>query len=199
MKWPPHFVLDFNDRNALPRDWRAQVHAATHAPERVIVRSGFDIAPGDEKFSILQGADVRARFDWLWRLYLGPMRTFVADCFGRPVYPANRISSAITLNILEGIGAETDWHTDANQVTGVFYASVPAGSGGELEFRHPGCPIARILPRDGTFICFPGSVEHRVLPLRSLEPRLAFPMLFYDSAIDQPFASPHDRHEWSAA
>ena len=200
MNWPPHFVLDLNGQNVLPHDWSAQVHAATHAPERLIVRSGADIAPGDEKFSILEGADVRARFDWLWRLYLGPiLRTFVADRFGRPVYPANRVSSAITLNILEGVGAETDWHTDANQVTGVFYAAVPVGFGGELEFRHPGRPIVQIHPRAGTFICFPGAIEHRVVPLRSLEPRLAFAMLFYDSAMDQPFASLDDRHELSVA
>jgi hypothetical protein len=199
MNWPPHFLLDLNDQNALPHDWAAQVHAATHAPERVIVQSGADIAPGDEKFSILGGADVRARFDWLWHLYLGSIRAFVADRFGRPVYPANRISSAITLNILEGVGAAADWHTDANAVTGVFYAAVPEGSGGELEFRHSGCPIAQIHPRAGAFICFPGSIEHRVVPLRSPEPRLAFAMLFYDSATDQPYANLDDRHELSAA
>ncbi|MDB5705938.1 MAG: hypothetical protein JWN66_3054 [Sphingomonas bacterium] len=196
MNWPPHFVLDLDNQNALPHDWAAQVQAATHAPECVIVRSGAD---SDEKFSVLAGTDVRARFDWLWRLYLGPIRAFVADRFGRAVYPANRISSAITLNILEGVGAEAEWHTDANPVTGVFYAAVPVGSGGELEFRHPGCPIAQIHPRAGAFICFPGSIEHRVVPLRSPEPRLAFAMLFYDSAIDQPFANLDDRHELSVA
>jgi hypothetical protein len=198
MNWPPHFVLDLNNQNALPHDWAAQVHAATHARERLIVGSGADIDQGDEKFSILEGTAVRARFDWLWRLYLGPIRAFVADRFGRPVYPANRISSAITLNILEGVGAETDWHTDANQVTGVFYAAVPEpGAGGELEFRQPGCPIAQIQPGAGTFICFPGSIEHRVVPLRFPEQRLAFAMLFYDSGTDQPFASLDDRHELS--
>lgn len=199
MNWPPHFVMDLNDPDALPPDWAVQVHAATRAPERVIVQSGADIVPGDEKFSVLEGAAVRARFDWIWRLYLGPIRAFVADRFGRPVYPANRISSAITLNILEGVGAETGWHSDANAVTGVFYAAVPAGSGGELEFRHPGYPVAQIQPRAGTFLCFPGAIEHRVVPLRSPEPRLAFVMLFYDSAEDQPFANFDDRHELSVA
>lgn len=199
MNWPPHFVMDMDKQDALPRDWAAQVQAATHAPERLIVQSGADIIPGDEKFSVLEGAAVRARFDWLWRLYLGPIRAFVADRFGCPVYPANRISSAITLNILEGVGAETGWHSDANAVTGVFYAAVPMGSGGELEFRHPSYPIAQIHPRAGTFLCFPGAIEHRVVPLRSPDPRLAFVMLFYDSAVDQPFANFGDRHELSAA
>jgi hypothetical protein len=199
MNWPPHFVLDLNGQNMLPHDWASQVHAAIHAPARVIVQSGAEIAPGDEKFSILEGAAVRARFDWLWRLYLGPIRAFVADRFGRPIYPANRVSSAITLNILEGVGAETGWHTDANPVTGVFYAAVPEkGSGGELEFRQPGSPIEQIRPRTGTFICFPGAIEHRVVPLHDSKPRLAFAMLFYDSAVDQPFANLDDRHELSA-
>lgn len=197
MHWPPYFTLDLTALGLLPRDWAEQVRAATEAPERTNVQSGAEPVPGDEQFSILAGADVRARFGWLWDLYHGPLREFVTQSFGQPAFAANRVSAAITLNILEGHGAGHDWHTDANAVTGVFYASTMAGDGGELEFRHAGYEIAHLRPRAGTFACFPGAVSHRVAPLTGAGQRLSFPMVYYASAEDQPFASAHDRYELS--
>jgi hypothetical protein len=146
----------------------------------------------------LSGASVRARFGWLWDLYHGPFREFVRQSFERPVFPANRVSSAITLNILEGVGAGHDWHNDANPVTGVFFASTLAeGEGGALEFRQPDGEIAHLQPCSGTFICFPGRISHRVAPLRVPGPRLSFAMLYYGSIEDQPFANIDDRYEMS--
>jgi hypothetical protein len=200
MQWPPYFVLDLNERDVLPPDWAEQVRAATEAPERLVVQSGAEIAQGDEMFSILGGADVRARFGWLWDLYHREFREFVSQSFERPAFAANRISSSITLNILEGAGAGHDWHTDSNQVTGVFYANtLEQGDGGELEFRHPDHETASLRPRAGTFICFPGAISHRVLPLRESGLRLSFTTLYYDSAEDQPFANLDDRYELSPA
>jgi hypothetical protein len=199
MHWPPYFALDLTAQGLLPRDWAEQVQAATEAPERTIILTGAAPQPGDERFSILAGADVRARFDWLWNLYHRPLREFVGQSLGRPAFAANRISSAITLNILEGKGAGHDWHTDANAVTGVFFASTMDGDGGELEFRHPDRDIAQLRPRAGTFVCFPGAVSHRVAPLKRTRQRLSFAMIYYDSVDGQPFASPDDRHELSAA
>lgn len=198
MDWPPYFALDLTRTGLLPHDWMDQVHAATRAPERLIVQSGAEVMPGDERFSILPGPAVRARFGWLWDLYLSQLRDFVSTSFGQPAFAANRVSSAITLNILEGVGAENGWHTDSNQTTGVFYATtLDESEGGALEFRHPEHGTARLAPRAGTFVCFRSPVSHRVAPLTVAGPRLAFAMIYYDSVEDQPFANLDDRYEMS--
>lgn len=196
MHCPPYFTLDALAQGLLPRDWEAQVRAATAAPERVaIVTPGMPL-PSDGQFSILDGTAVRARLGWLWDLYHRPLRAFVTQHFGDAIFPANRVSSSITLNILEGLGAEQDWHTDTTRVTGVFFATTLAeGDGGELEFRGGDGETARLRPRAGTFACFSGPISHRVAPLLRPMQRVAFPMLFYASAEDQPFASQHDRYE----
>lgn len=197
MRWPPYSVLDLSAKGMLPHDWAEQVRAAMAAPERTIVQSWTDIMPGDERFSILEGHAVRARFGWLWDLYHGPLRAFVTESFSKPVFAANRVSSSITLNILEGQTAGHDWHTDVTEITGVFYASdVTEGEGGELEFRD-GERTATVRPAAGSFVCFPGSVSHRVAPVFSSKPRLTFPLLYYASTHDQPFASEHDCHEFT--
>lgn len=197
----PYFAMDLAAQGLLPADWEAQVRAAADAPERVIVPvSALGPSPEDGQFSILPGPDVRARLGWLWDLYLGPMRDFVTQSFGQDIFPANRVSSAITLNILAGEGATAEWHVDATAMTGIFFAATRAeGEGGELQFRDDSGETASLLPRVGTFVCFPGSISHRVAPLLSPTPRLAFALLFYASAEDQPFASADDRHEMSHA
>ncbi|MCW3848211.1 2OG-Fe(II) oxygenase [Sphingomonas sp. LB-2] len=200
MHWPPYFVLDLAAQELLPADWAEQVRAGAAGPERIMVVNPLTPSPEDGRFSILDGTAVRARFGWLWDLYHGPIRKFVAQSAGRPVFPANRISSAMTLNILTGAGAEQDWHTDATAMTGVFFATTMAeGEGGELEFRSADGEIAQLRPRAGVFACFSGRIEHRVTPLTTSIQRLSFPLLFYASAEDQPFASAHDRYELSAA
>ena len=199
MHWPPYFTLDLAALGLLPADWEAQVRAGATAPERVTVATPGMPSPDDGQFSILAGTDVRARFGWLWDLYHRPIRDFVAQSAGRPVFPANRVSSAMTLNILEGSGATQEWHSDATAMTGVFFATTLAeGEGGELEFRHPDGRIAQLRPRAGVFTCFSGPIQHRVAPLTASTQRLSFPLLFYASAEDQPFASVDDRYEMSA-
>jgi hypothetical protein len=198
MHWPPYLTLDLAAQGLLPENWVAQVRAGAAAPERVTVATPGEPRPEDGQFSILPGPDVRARFGWLWDLYHRQMRDFVTQGFGRPAYPANRISSAITLNILEGTGATQEWHVDATAVTGIFFATTLAeGEGGELEFRRDDGAIAQFRPRAGTFVCFPGPISHRVAPLSSPIQRLSFPLIYYDSVEDQPFASAHDRYEMS--
>ena len=197
MQWPPYFILDLSAKAMLPPNWTEQVHAAMAAPERTIVQSGADIMPGDERFSILAGHAARARFGWLWDLYHGPLRAFVTESFGKPIFAANRVSSAMTLNILEGQTAGQDLHTDATEITGVFYATdVTEGEGGEIEFRD-GERMATLRPTAGSFVCFPGAISHRVAPMLSSRPRLTFPLLYYATTHDQPFASEHDRHEFT--
>ena len=198
MHAPPYFTLDLAALGLLPGDWEEQVRAGAAAPERVTVANPLTPSPEDGKFSILAGADVRARFGWLWDLYHGPIRAFVTQSAGRPVFPANRVSSAMTLNILTGSGADQDWHTDATAMTGVFFAtSMAEGEGGELEFRHPDGEVTQLRPRAGVFTCFPGPIQHRVAPLTAPIQRLSFPLLFYASVEDQPFASADDRYEMS--
>ena len=200
MHWPPYFTLDLVAQDLLPADWLEQVHAGAAAPERVAVTTPGMPLPGDGQFSILAGTDVCARFGWLWDLYHRQIRDFVTQSFARPAFPANRVSSAITLNILEGAGAGQDWHTDANAVTGIFFATtLTEGEGGELEFRRPDGETAQLRPHAGVFACFPGHVSHRVAPLSLPTQRLSFPMIYYDSVEDQPFASVHDRYELSTA
>ncbi len=194
----PWFALDVVAAGLLPEDWLAQVLAAARAPERIAVQTGVAPKPEDDIFSILPGPAVRARLGWLWELYLGPLRAFASESFGRPLYVANRVSSAMTLNILDGIGAEQAWHADSNAVTGVFYATTHAGEAGALELRDSDGSVAQFRPRAGMFVCLRGHLQHRVVPLDSRCQRLSFALLYYDSPTDQPFASADDRHEMSA-
>jgi len=137
---------------------------------------------------------------WLADLYRGELRNFVTRSLGCTAYPANRVSSSITLNILRGEGAGQDWHTDQTLATGVLFATTLAeGEGGELEFRNDASDTARLSSRAGLFVCFPGPIQHRVAPLLSAGERLSFPMVYYASAEDQPFASAGDRYEASLA
>ncbi|MEZ0244053.1 MAG: 2OG-Fe(II) oxygenase [Sphingomonas sp.] len=199
MQWPPYFSFDLAGHGLLPADWAAQVRAASLAPEREAVVDLLAPAPQPETFLILEGRAVRNRLGWLADLYRGTLCDFVSRSFGRPCYPANRISLSMTLNILQGQGTETGWHHDTNPVTGLLFATTMVeGQGGELEFRHPDHGIAQLRPSAGVFICFPGEIEHRVLPLSVDMQRLSFPLIYYDSATDQPFANEDDRYEMSA-
>lgn len=198
MSRQPYFALDLAAQGLLPHGWAEQVSAATAAPERIVVQTGVELRPEDEQFSILEGAPVRARLPWLWDLYLGPLRSFASERFGSPLFVANRVSSAITLNILDGVGAGQEWHVDSNPVTGVFFATSHEGDAGALEFQHPDGEIVRVHPRAGMFVCMAKPILHRVAPLDAPGQRLSLAMLYYDSPADQPFANADDRHEMSA-
>jgi hypothetical protein len=200
MHWPPCSTFDLAAQGLLPEDWVEQVRAGAEAPERVTVATPGVSRPDDGQFSILEGTDVRARFGWLWDLYHRQIRDFVTQSFGGPIFPANRVSSAMTLNILEGAGATQAWHNDATAMTGIFFATTLAeGEGGELEFRRDDGEIAQLRPLAGLFVCFPGPIAHRVAPLLAPIQRLSFPLIYYASIEDQPFASEHDRYELSPA
>lgn len=197
MSRPPYFALDLAAQGMLPNGWAEKVLEATSAPERIVVQTGVELQPGDEQFSILEGAAVRARLPWLWDLYLGPLRSFASDRFSMPLFVSNRISSAITLNILDGAGAGQAWHVDSNTATGVFFATGHEGEAGALEFQQPDGDIIRIHPRAGMFVCMAKPILHRVVPLDAPGMRLSLAMLYYDSPTDQPFANASDRHEMS--
>lgn len=200
MEWRPYFTFDLATHGLMPADWKAQLRAAALAEERIVVATPTEPSPYDGQFSILEGGPVRARMPWLARLYRGELRNFVTRSLGCTAYPANRVSSSITLNILRGEGAGQDWHTDQTLATGVLFATTLAeGEGGELEFRNDAGDTARLSSRAGLFVCFPGPIQHRVAPLLSAGERLSFPMVYYASAEDQPFASAGDRYEASLA
>ncbi len=184
--WQPFHTLDLAAQGLLPDGWAAQVSALADAPERIVVID----TPG-WSFAIVEGDMVRAGLDWFWHLYHGALRDFASASIGQPVFASNRLSSATTLNILRGGGATNDWHSDANIVTGVFYATVPEGAG-QLSFRDNAGRIATLTPRPGLFACFPGAIEHCVDPLPEGGERLAIAMDYHASPTDQPPAFGRD-------
>lgn len=199
MHWPPYFALDLNPTGLLPSGWEAQVDALSRGPDTQILA---DLpSPGSTdaerwSFSVVTGDRVRGRLDWLWRLYHGLFRQFASESFDAALYPANRLDATTTLNILEGRGAGNEWHRDANPVSGLFFATtLLPGEGGELQFRSSDGRFCEIRPGAGVFVCFDGSCEHQVAPLNAATRRLSFPMTYYASAEDQPFANENNRYE----
>lgn len=199
MTWPPFFEMDLTATGLLPSGWTHDVDslaASTH--RQVIAHETLLGSPDDEdwSFSVVTGDHVRENLTWLWTLYHGIFRDFASAKFGVPLYPANRLDATTTLNILAGPGAGNDWHRDANPVSGLFFAtSLSHGDGGELQFRSLDGQFCEIRPRAGHFICFEGSCDHQVVPLRSMARRLSFPMTYYTSIENQPFASENNRYE----
>jgi len=185
MTWPPFFTLDLIEHGLLPEGWDAATRALAEAPERQPI----DMGDVPWAFSVVEGDVVRDRLPWLWRLYHGALRDFAAKAAGFPLFAANRLRASITLNILSGAGAWSDWHKDMNQVTGLLFVTVSDPDGaGDLLFRDGAGREARLVPRPGLFVCFEGAVEHRVAAISSAGPRLSLPMLYYRSATDQPAA-----------
>lgn len=186
MDWRPFSTLDLAGQGLLPPDWEEAFVTLAGGPERQTV-----IANPQWSFSVVQGDAIRAHLGWLWRLYHGPLRDFAAQAHGYPLFVSNRLTSAMTLNILSGAGATNDWHRDTNAVTGVFYAHV-AESGGGVAFRDDAGRIVGLAPRAGLFVCFEGAVEHRVVPLADGGRRLAVAMVYHRSPTDQPPAYGRD-------
>lgn len=189
MAWPPFFTFDLIEHGLLPEGWDVATRALAEAPERQPI----DMGEVPWSFCVVEGDVVRDRLPWLWRLYHGALRDFAARAVGFPLFPANRLRAGITLNILSGIGAWSDWHRDMNQVTGLLFATAGGPDGaGDLLFRDGAGREARLVPRPGLFVCFEGAVEHRVAAISSAGPRLSLPLLYYRSATEQPLASGMD-------
>jgi hypothetical protein len=193
MTWPPFHTLDLVEQGLLPEGWDAAVRALAEAPEREAI----DMGAVDWSFAVL-GADVlRDRLPWLWRLYHRALRDFAGAAVGFPLVPCNRLRAAITLNILSGAGALTDWHIDQTAVTAVLFATAgDEEGGGDLLFRDGAGREARLTPRPGLFVCFEGHHEHQVAPLSAPGPRLSLAMLYFRSATtDQQAAFDTDVYE----
>jgi hypothetical protein len=198
MNWPPFFTLDLDAMGLLPLGWDIEVDALSRGSDVQILTEAVTLGSteaGRWSFSVVTGDRIRERLDWLWRLYHGHFRNFASESFGTALYPANRLDATTTLNILEGRGAGNEWHRDANPVSGLFFAtSLEPGEGGELQFRSSDGRFCEIRPRAGLFVCFDGSCEHQVAPLQTATRRLSFPMTYYASAEDQPFANENNRY-----
>jgi 2OG-Fe(II) oxygenase superfamily len=198
MTWPPFFEMDLTERGLLPSGWAHDVESLAASTHRQIIAEALPDSTDHENwtFSVVTGDHVRENLDWLWALYHGIFRDFASAKFGVPLYPANRLDATTTLNILAGPGARNEWHRDANPVSGLFYAtSLAEGDGGELQFRSPDGQLCEVRPRAGHFVCFEGSCDHQVAPLRRKVRRLSFPMTYYSSIEDQPFANENNRYE----
>ncbi|KQN25942.1 hypothetical protein ASE86_07105 [Sphingomonas sp. Leaf33] len=184
---PPFHALDLAAAGRLPAQWQDDVRTLASSPMRQVLHDGDPGVPDDQRglFACVDGAVIRSGLPWMWSLYHRDLRDFAARSVGYPLFAANRLRAAVTLNILEREGAANTWHSDMNAVTGVFYAMVP-DSGGELQFRDSSGTIASLRPRPGLFVCFEGAMEHRVTPLPADGLRLAIPMVYHRSATDQP-------------
>ncbi len=174
----------------LPPAWKQEVAGLADGPDLISL-----IAEDDWQFCVVTGNIVTRRLDWLWRLYHGAFREFASTAFGRDLVPSNRRDATVTLNLLSGFGATNLWHSDTCAVTGVLFATThEEGQGGTLQFRDEAETVSEIRPIAGHFVCFRGSVEHRVAPLQIDDKRISFPMTFYESADSQAFASPGERY-----
>jgi hypothetical protein len=183
MTWAPFFTLDLVEHGLLPDGWEAATRALADAPERHAI----DMGDAPWSFAVVEGDVLRDRLPWLWRLYHGALRDFAGAAVGFPLFAANRLRSSMTLNILSGAGAWSDWHNDMNPVTGLLFATAADADGaGDLVFRDGAGQQARLVPRPGLFVCFEGHVEHQVTPMASPGPRLSLPLLYYRSPTDQP-------------
>ena len=195
MSWTPFHSLDLLALGLLPDDWDRAIRAVLDAPERVPIIPG----PGAEdfrwSFDIVDGNALHARLPWLSALYHGACRDFAAGAVGFPLFPANRRSAGMTLNILSGVDAMSDWHTDMTAVTGVFFVTpAEADGGGDLLFRDAAGREARLVPRPGLFVWIAGELEHHVAPLRSAGPRLSIPLLYYHGTTGQVGTPDMDLH-----
>jgi hypothetical protein len=194
MTWPPFFTLDLIEHGLLPEGWDAAIRALADGPERHVLLDE-ESPDGRWSFAIVPGDVLRDRLPWLWALYHGALRDFASQAVGFPLFAANRLHASMTLNILSGAGAWSDWHKDMTAVTGLFFATAADADGaGDLMFRDGAGREARLAPRPGLFVCFEGPVEHQVAPLSSAGPRLSLPLLYYHSATDQPPAYGDDAY-----
>jgi hypothetical protein len=195
MSWTPYHSLDLLALGLLADGWDTAIRALLDAPERVAILP----RPGGEdlrwSFDVVEGPMLDERLPWLLPLYHGACRDFAAEAVGYPLFPANRLSAGMTLNILAGVEAESGWHTDMTAVTGVLFVTpAAADGGGDLLFRDADGRTARLAPRPGLFVCFPGEIEHHVAPLRSPGPRLSLPLLYYRDTIGQVRAPVMDEY-----
>lgn len=194
MNWPPYYRLDLAANGALPTRWMEDIATlAKHRSKATVLTGGGSTSRERSKgqrliVNVVDGTAIRERLKWLWELYDGQLKEFSAQSFGRTLFPANLIHTAININVLQGRGSRYEWHVDSNPVTGLLFATTACeGDGGTLVFRNSAGRIARVKPKAGTFICFDArEMPHRVAPLRSDAARVSLPMNYYESATDQP-------------
>ncbi len=192
---------------SLPKGWQRQVRNVVRECgfNTVLTGSGSTSRETRENqqmaVRVADGRAVKDRLPWLWDLYNGLLKDFCATSFGRPIFPANLLHTAVNINQLAGRGAQYEWHVDSNPVTGVLFTTNSGnGLGGSLVFRHQSGQRAIVRPRAGTFVCFDArQIEHRVAPLRRHGERISVPMNFYDSATDQPRPSDLDPQIYTPA
>ena len=136
VSWTPYHSLDLLALGLLPDGWDSAMRTLLDAPERIRILPG----PGGYDlswcFDIVEGHVLDAHLPWLSALYHGVCCDFAARAAGYPLYPANRQSAGMTLNILSGAGAVSDWHQDMTAVTGVLFVTPAQAYGaGDLLFR----------------------------------------------------------------
>lgn len=179
----------------LPKNWISQIEKLSlDKGYKTVLRgdgsSSRERRPGAEMLvRVSDGLAISDSLPWLWDLYLYELREFSERSFGRSLFPANRLESAVNVNHLSGTKSRYEWHVDTNPVTGLLFVStLRAEDGGALVFRNTQARTNRIVrPKAGLFICFDArEIEHRVAPLRRPVDRISVPMNYYESIENQP-------------
>lgn len=192
-RWRPYHALDLNSLKVLPRHWQRDVRAVVRQRgfETILTGAGSTSreARGNQRMvvRVADGLAVKQALPWLWDLYEGLLKEFASRSFNRQLYAANLLHTGININLLEGRGAQYEWHVDSNPVTGLLFATTAKpGLGGSLVFKHKEGHRALVRPVAGRFICFDArEIEHRVAPLRLDGERISLPMNYYESQTEQ--------------
>lgn len=127
------------------------------------------------------GEVIASRIPWLYELYTTKFRDYAEVSVGKRLFPSRDVTSAVNINLLEGIGAAYEWHVDSNPVTGLLFVNtLSEQEGGQLLFRTAKYEIA-VTPVKGDYLVFDARVTpHCVTPLACNVVRASIPMNFYN-------------------
>lgn len=142
-----------------------------------------DEATAGLDYRVITGEVIQSQMPWLWDVYADQnLRHQVARLVGESVRLDDNLPSAVNVNVVEGVGARYELHTDSRPYTLIlFVTDLPPGCGGELDVYLTSNHIS-IHPQFGLCALFDGSsLPHAVRPLAGgplAEQRLSIPMVF---------------------
>jgi hypothetical protein len=202
----PYFKLDLQRTGMLPEGWQADIKAVVDTYGIATVLTGEGSTSRESRTGqrmhvrVADGVVVKEHLPWLYALYNGPLKDFCIASFGKPLFTANLIHTAVNINYLAGRGAQYEWHVDSNPVTGLLFVTDSNHNlGGSLVFRVRDSYRSIVRPKAGMFICFDArDIPHRVTPLRRDGTRISIPMNYYDSATVQTRPADLDEQIYSS-
>ena len=98
------------------------------------------------------------------------------------------VRSAVNINVLDTVGQQYRWHTDAVPFTTLlFLTTLPSSAGGELLIRTRQDQVMTVAPAAGQLVLMDGQqCAHAVAPLRDNTLRITVPMVFPAYHIKRP-------------